>query len=406
MLRHPDDVHTVFRDSDKHVKAVDNNSGWLMGELLGNCLGLISGEPYQRVKTAHMAHFTNTRALTHLHRIRTITDNHLKRLEEEGPIANGSFNPVSDFRMLPFSVVSDILYGDQLTVESKAELERLILLREALWSRMLQGGTTRFSWMAYLPTELTRSVREFQHRWARFNDDAYQAGLQMDDKPPIVALYEEQRQGHMEMAHLLQTLDEMLFANLDVTIGGVSWCLLFLAAHPDVQNRVRGEIQRARRSNADSDVNSYLHNRQTLLAASIMESARLKPLAAFSVPQSAPGDRIVDGFNVPAGTNFVVDTHAINIENSYWGTDGEVYRPERFLERKASAMRYHFWRFGFGPRQCMGKYVVELMLRVLVANLVENYCLFLDEKASWEKSPASWILHPDTMIRCQRVVDI
>jgi hypothetical protein len=109
----------------------------------------------------------------------------------------------------------------------------------------------------------------------------------------------------MDTEQLLQTLDEMLFANLDVTMGGLSRNLL-------------------------------LHPRCWQLRS--LEPARLKPLAAFSVPQSVPTTRRVGEFLVPPRTNFIVDTRAVNIHNLFWGDDGETYRPAAFLGQKASEM--------------------------------------------------------------------
>lgn len=131
-------------------------------------------------------------------------------------------------------------------------------------------------------------------------------------------LYQAVESGTMDIEQLLQTLDEMLFANLYVTMGGLSRNLL-------------------------------LHPRCWQLRS--LESARLKPSAAFSVPQSVPTARRVGEFLVPPRTNFIVDTRAVNIHNLFWGDDGETYRPATFLGQKASEMWYQYWRFGFGPRR-------------------------------------------------------
>lgn len=48
---------------------------------------------------------------------------------------------------------------------------------------------------------------------------------------------------------------------------------------------------------------------ETLLLALMLEFARLKPLAAFSIPQAAPTHRVVGGFLITTGTNFVVDIY-------------------------------------------------------------------------------------------------
>ncbi|KAH8888277.1 putative cytochrome P450 monooxygenase [Thozetella sp. PMI_491] len=396
------DVETVFKDSDKHVKAANNDAGWLMGELLGKCLGLISGRAYRDLRLATTPPFTHKSSRAYLPRISSLVKQHLELLAADGPLRQNRINPVSDLASLPFSIVADILYGASLTSGSRIELERLKELRESLWARMIQGGATRYGISRYLPTKTRRDLKEFKRGWADFNDKAYRACLlEGDEEAVIVRLYAEVQRSGLDMEQLLQTVDEMLFANLDVTMGGISWSLLFLAAHQDIQSELGSEIMHARREQ-ELTWEDYIQSGSTLLAASILESARLKPLAAFSVPQAAPTDRIVAGFRIPSGTAFVVDTHALNINNPYWGPDGRAYRPARFLERRPAEMRYQFWRFGFGPRQCLGKFLVEFMIRELLAQLVEGHRLSLMETTSWDKNPTSWILHPNTEISCER----
>ncbi|RYO97034.1 hypothetical protein DL765_011332 [Monosporascus sp. GIB2] len=401
VVREPADIQTIFKDSDKHTKAVNNNAGWLMGELLGKCVGLISGTEYQKVKAAINTPFTHRSASTYLPRIYSITEQHIDILSTTGRLRHNLINPVTDLRFIPFWAIADIIYGE-LGTGLKKELERLVVLRESLWTRMIQGGATRYAWSQYLSTKTTRDLRKFKKSWARFNDEAHKACSLAGNEAVIVSMFSEVKSGSMTMEQLLQTVDEMLFANLDVTMGGVSWVLLFLAANQAVQGQIRQEIRQARNSGTTGQSwDQYLQSSSTMLAASILESGRLKPLAAFSVPQSAPTDRVVAGFRVPAGTSFVVDTHALNIKNAYWGADRETYRPSRFLDRKPSDMRYQFWRFGFGPRQCLGRFVVDLVIRVLVAQLVERYRLDLTQTTQWSKNPNTWILHPETEIRCE-----
>ncbi|KAJ8069774.1 hypothetical protein OCU04_000190 [Sclerotinia nivalis] len=93
---------------------------------------------------------------------------------------------------------------------------------------------------------------------------------------------------------ILQTLDEILFANLDVTMGGISWVLMFLGAHPDFQKELRTEIMSHTSSKSSKDSEQhYLLSGSTLLAASIMKSSRLKPLAAFTIPQQTQKQQIL-----------------------------------------------------------------------------------------------------------------
>jgi cytochrome P450 len=146
--------------------------------------------------------------------------------------------------MLPFWIMADHLYG---TLESaqELELERLIPVREALFARCIQGGITRSSWSQYLPTKTNRSLRDFRWKWQCFNDAVYSTHKADGKNTIITELYQAVQDGRINSENLHQTLDEMLFANLDVTMGAISWNVMFLADHQDVQDRVRDELRNA-----------------------------------------------------------------------------------------------------------------------------------------------------------------
>ena len=407
VLTQPEDVQAVFRDSDKHIKAFNNNSGWLMGQILGKCVGLINYGDWQTLRAVTEIPFLHQKIQAHIARIELHTEGHFDNLHMHGRLNQGLINPVNDLKMLPFWIIAEIIYG-HLSPSAETMLKSLIPLRESLFRRMISGGLTRFWWSQYLPTNTNRELVEFKEKWSAFNDAAYQISTASGSDSPIVEMYEAVRSGKIDREQLLQTIDEILFANLDVTIGAISWNLLFLAAFKDIQTALRTEIRNRRRATeaGGQDWQQYLLSSSTLLAASISESSRLKPLAAFSVPQAAPTDRASGGFIIPAGTNIVVDSYALNIRNPYWGSDSTLYRPERFLERKPTANRYHFWRFGFGPRTCMGKYVADAIIRVLLVHLLEHYELDLvarGDRENWEKRPETWITHPSTDVRCEKL---
>lgn len=314
-------------------------------------------------------------------------------------------HPAEDLKLLPFWIVAEIIYGE-LTPAMEASLIELVPLREDLFKHVIAGGLSRFSWFKHLPTTGNFLLREFQKKWSIFNEQAYKHAVSLQNDAPIIEMFQAVKDKKITLQQLYQTIDEMLYANLDVTLGGISWNLVFLAANNDVQARLRAEASQWHiQVLADSSAASqYYLDSSSYLAACIYESSRLRPLAAFSVPQAIPTARTISGYTFPAGTNFIVDAYALNVRNPFWGPDRTAYRPERFLERNATEMRYHFWRFGFGPRQCMGKYVADLILRVLLAQLVQGYELALLDgmEKDWARNGEMWISHPSMDLRCKK----
>lgn len=262
--------------------------------------------------------------------------------------------------------------------------------------------------VSVLANQIERFARGVQREVEKFNDNAYQRALESKHKVAIVEMYAAMNEGKTTRDDTHQTLDEMLFANLDVTIGGISWNIVFLAASQKAQALLREEILEKKAAvKGNLHVwNQYLLCSSTFLAASIYESSRLKPLAAFSVPQSAPTTRVINGFVISAGTNFVIEVYALNIRNAYWGEDSTSYNPSRFLDKKQTANRYNFWRFGFGPRQCLGKYVADLLIRVLLIHLVSTYQISLPDcykDKEWDRDNEVWITHPKINIVYKRL---
>ncbi|KAF1949857.1 cytochrome p450 monooxygenase GliC [Byssothecium circinans] len=409
-------IEAVFRDSHKHEKAQANDSGQLMYHLLGSCLGLINGTPWENVKKAVELPFLHRSATVYVSEIQDFTKAYMCQLRSQSIQDQGTLHPVRQLKLLPFLFVARVVYGE-LSESAQKELLDLVPHRENLFKTVISGGITRFEFTQYLPLPAVRALRKFKARWAEWNDHVHGQAVQSQiageasSATPIIAMYESVARGAITREQLLQTLDEMLFANLDVTMGGLSWPLVFLATHPAIQKKLRSEMG----AHADPDSRkkyllSSMKSTPTLLGACILESSRLRPLAAFSVPQSCPTPRVLDGFEIPTGTKFVVDSYALNIRDPFWGKDRERFRPQRWLEKLHSGrdLRYQYWRFGFGPRTCLGKYVAELILRSVIVEVLENWTISTSagaekQEMDWPWDDETWIHHPDMILRCEPV---
>lgn len=394
-----------------------------MDRLLGSCVGLISGESWSTVKSGVEAPFLHRSAGAYVEDVQQFTRSYMQALTTYNKMIGGygKIHAVHDLKLLPFLFVARIVYGP-LDVVLEGELKQLIILREQVFKSVINGGISRFPISRFLPLAEIRALNEFKDRWADWSDRAHAAAFDAARviAPPVISMYEAVDDGTITREQLLQTLDEMLFANIDVTMGGLSWTLVFLATHPPTQNALRHEI--SAHSSDPAARKAYLlstfTSTPTLLGACILESARLRPLAAFSVPQSCPTPRVLDGYEIPADTNFVIDSYALNIRDPFWGEDRDKFQPQRWLERQKSGrdLRYRYWRFGFGPRTCMGKYVAELILRSVVVDILENWQISLDagvgkgEKGkgadgdggemNWPWDDEMWIHHPDLFLSC------
>jgi hypothetical protein len=67
------------------------------------------------------------------------------------------------------------------------------------------------------------------------------------------------------------------------------------------------------------------------------------------------------------------------------------------------ARRYNMWRFGFGPRQCLGKNMADIIIRVIIAELLKRYRLEAVQDSGTagvvELQAESWLGLPDGRVR-------
>ena len=419
-------VKLVFQDSHRHTKAHANNSGYLMEQLLGSCAGLISGNSWKAVKQAVQEPFLHKHTSVYVEDVRTFVHDYLRTRIPNETEQHGlqKFHIIHDLKFIPFLFVARIIFGP-LSVGLERKLEALIPQREALFRKVIQGGMSRFALLRHLPLSEMNELRDFKRRWKSWNDEAHtHALLNATDSngAPILDMYADMETGKITQEQLLQTIDEILFANLDVMMNGLSWVLVFLAANISVQADLREEI----RANESPELRAtYLSgpglSSTTLLTACILESARLRPAAAFSVPQSCPTARNLDGYEVPAGTNFVIDSYALNIRDPFWGKDRDKFQPRRWKKLANNRdLRYQYWRFGFAPRTCMGKYVADLILTATIVEVLNKWQISLSDTTKgfshqtdkgmpradedcdmdWPWDDEMWIHHPDMTLYC------
>ncbi|OJD30966.1 cytochrome p450 oxidoreductase [Diplodia corticola] len=403
VISDPQHLKEIFKDSDQHLKAVNNDSGYLMSQILGQCVGLLSGKAWQSLRSQMEVPFTHSAISNDAPVIRKQTRRYVENLRNSGEFQNGIFDPARDVKFYPFLVVATLMYGD-LNAEDIKWLKRIAPVRQKLFTFVIKGGMARFSLSRFLPTTANRLLNDFQREWLRFNETIYERSKANGAETPLTKLWEDSKAGKIDQTQLLQTLDESLFANLDVTTGAISWNFIHLASSPKDQARLLEEIEKEVGPD-DASWDTYISRNDTFLAACISEASRLRPVAPFSIPQAPPTDRKVGEWIIPGRTMVIVDTYGLNIRNPFWGADSTKYKPERFLGLKPPQVRYNMWRYGFGPRQCMGKFVADRMVRSIVAALLKDHRMELrpeDANGDYSVNPDEWITHPDMKLVCHR----
>ena len=158
----------------------------------------------------------------------------------------------------------------------------------------------------------------------------------------------------------------LLIAGHDSTSQSLCWTFYMLATHPEVAEKLRGEIDRVvgQRPVQFSDLSQL-----TYATMVVREVLRLYP-TAWLMSRSPSQDDEISGFSVPGGSVILMSPFVTHRHPEIWH-EPEQFIPERFEEsRFAEKHKFAFWPFGGGPRLCIGnQFSIHESLVVLVTAL-------------------------------------
>ena len=101
---------------------------------------------------------------------------------------------------------------------------------------------------------------------------------------------------------------------------------------------------------------------------------RLHPVAPMLVPRLAREDINVDGYDLPKGTQVIVNIWSIGRDPKIWDNPNEFW-PERFIEKDIDVKGhdYELLPFGSGRRMCPGYPLGLKVIQSSLANLLHGF---------------------------------
>lgn len=165
-----------------------------------------------------------------------------------------------------------------------------------------------------------------------------------------------------------------------MTASVIAWTLIHIAQTPKVQDNLVQDFATRQDVKPDDLFSDLICATETVLHWTVMESMRLSPPTFFSLPEQSGEHKVLpDGGAIPAGTPIIIDAWTLNRLSEVWGTDSLEFEPMRFGKLKPASYRYSLWRFGMGPRKCVGQFFADKIIK-MVRTQIRPYsailCLF------------------------------
>ncbi|KAL0565641.1 hypothetical protein V5O48_016380 [Marasmius crinis-equi] len=169
----------------------------------------------------------------------------------------------------------------------------------------------------------------------------------------------------------------------DELIGqtALSRILILLATYPDVQKKLREEVDIAF-ENGDIPYDQLVS--LPYLDAIARETLRftLKDVTLpLSTPVTCTDGSVVHDIFLPRNTDIFVSVYNSNRNKAYWGDDADKWKPERWssplpdtlLDAKIPGIYSHLMTFNAGGRSCIGFKFSQLEMKVVLALLVHTF---------------------------------
>ena len=162
----------------------------------------------------------------------------------------------------------------------------------------------------------------------------------------------------MSPQELRDELMTALVAGHETTASQLAWALERLAREPEVQIRVRAEVD------ADSG--------DEYLTATINEILRLRPVLPNAEPRLTKREIEIGGVSYPPGVVLLASAYLVHHDPDLY-PEPAAFRPERFLGNPPGT--YTWLPFGGGRRRCLGASFALEEMKIALRTVLRNYVL-------------------------------
>lgn len=302
---------------------------------------------------------------------------------------NVDFNKVFENRIVAH--LWEWISSERLPYDDE-KLKKLIEFIEKSSYLVRQGSYPQlFPLLRYLPTKFNTYLNEvLKYRYDLFGEvldqhkATYKDGVVRDMTDAMILSYNNELK---ESKNIYGTIDDVMFimmnllgAGTDTTVNGLTWSMLHLVLHEDLQNKIHDELDNLM-ENKDMPNIAELKEFH-FLNAFVCEVFRLTTVVPFFPPHRTMRDTTVMGHKIPKNTMVLINNYCVNSDPRNWD-DPKSFDPKRFLEDNGEFVGWTeheaFMPFGLGRRACPGGGVAKLHLIAILASLLNRYHFKLAE---------------------------
>ncbi|KAF2187920.1 cytochrome P450 [Zopfia rhizophila CBS 207.26] len=287
--------------------------------------------------------------------------------------SDGLIDAVAWYNFITFDIISDLSFGDSFHCLENSDYHPLVQMIYAT----LKSATLMDFVIAKVNSRLSMetSRADFLTPVSNTNDSKALTRKEIETKSLV-----------------------FLIAGSETTATTLSAATYLSLTHPEVWGQLKREVRGAF-GNGDEIVIDAINSKLPYMLAMLNETLRFYPPVPTGFGRVVPrGGDTISGYFIPEGTGFYAPQYAINHLSEYF-TDHDAFRPERWLGDPKYETDNHtvFNLFSLGPRNCLGKNLAYLEMRMIMAKMIWNFDMEL-----CENSQEGWMQHQKVYTLCDK----
>ncbi|KAK2049314.1 cytochrome P450 [Colletotrichum somersetense] len=375
--------------------------------------------PADIVYSGREEHANLRRALAHGFSERSIRDQQpivngyvdllIKRLREHGQGGGKALDLAAWYNFTTFDVIGDLAFGECFGCLDGSDYHPWVrsIFQMVRVGTVLQTGSHYPFVLKLLMAMVPEKVKRERAQHGKFTEAKLKRRMELGHERPdlIEGLLRKKEDWDISFEKLKANSSLLIIAGSETTATLLSGATYYLLMNPVALNKLTDEIRSTFKDESEIDFQSV--GNMTYLLACLDEALRIYPPVPGGLPRIVPqgGANIADHY-VPEGTTVSIYQWAMYHSEKHF-REPFSFRPERWLRDPAFASdnREAFQPFHIGPRNCIGRNLAYVEMRLILARVLWNFDMKIADDSTdwvpkqkiyllWEKGPLNVYLTP------------
>ncbi|KAK4506182.1 hypothetical protein PRZ48_004147 [Zasmidium cellare] len=287
-------------------------------------------------------------------------------------------------------ILGELAFSEAFGNQQDEDPKKIPRVSEALWSCCIAGSMPSMAGVfEWLKDNLPQSAevaellegRNVIFRLASTNIEKRSKKLNLDERPDmlgrIIAASEEGTGTKLTQEQIMAEAITLVVGGTHTTGNTLHVLFANLSRNEEYLKRCIKEIDERLPELAPSqpcyDITG-LEEKLDFVKVCIKENFRKDPVGTFNMPRTVPDPgATIAGVQIPAGTQTSMNIHAFHHNPSVWGSDHDVFNPDRWYEKRTEELSHLVIPYSVGKRSCVGQNLANANILKMTTTLLRCY---------------------------------